>query len=230
MKVMLVDDEQSVHKLVSTLLGEYGHTYVGTRDSKTAMTMFRRESPNVVILDVMMPRVDGFELCRQIRAEDEDVPILFLSAKGDIIDKKQGFALGGDDYLVKPFNDEELVIRLEALMRRAARSALRDAGAAPDTYEAGEFVFDSARHTLTCSGHSVALTPNEYRLLYVLARHPGKVMSKEELIEAVWGSEYLDDSISIAVYVRKLREKIEDDPAHPKHLLTNWGVGYRFEP
>lgn len=238
MKVMLVDDEESLHLQMTSLAAEEGWGFCGTCDSREALSLFERERPDAVVLDVMMPRVDGFEVCRRIRVSDPDVPVLFLSAKGDIVDKRTGFTNGGDDYLVKPFVEEELVIRLEALMRRARRSVERTGGSArgqgADGTGArraaiGPFEFDPARHRLTKTGNPVSLTPKEYDLLYTLASEPGKVMSKEELIEAVWGREYLDGAISIAVYVRNLRKKIEDDPARPSHLLNEWGVGYRFE-
>lgn len=180
----------------------------------------------------MMPKVDGFEVCRRIRAVDENVPVLFLSARDGIIDKRIGFSFGGDDYLVKPFNEEELVMRIEALVRRSRRG--RPAGAAdradrPTPFALGPFTFDEVRHEVLKDGEPVALTPKEFQLLYHLASHPGAVMGKDELIEELWGEEYLDGAISIAVYVRKIREKIEENPAKPTYLKTVWGVGYSFE-
>ena len=159
---------------------------------------------------------------------DEDVPVLFLSAKGDIVDKKTGFSKGGDDYLVKPFDEEELVIRIEALLRRANRKK-RPASAAAQRFTLGCFEFDDLRHLVLKNGRPISFTPKEYQLLFQLASHVGQVMSKEELVESVWGKEYLDEAISIAVYVRKIREKIEDHPAKPVHLKTVWGVGYSFD-
>lgn len=197
-----------------------------------ACALFQREWPDVVVLDVMMPKVDGFEVCRRIREVDENVPVLFLSARDGIIDKRIGFSFGGDDYLVKPFNEEELVMRIEALVRRSRRSR-RDGEAAaperPERFALGPFTFDEVRHEVLKGGESVVLTPKEFQLLHHLASHPGAVMGKDELIEELWGEEYLDGAISIAVYVRKIREKIEENPAKPAYLKTVWGVGYSFE-
>lgn len=196
-----------------------------------ACALFQREWPDVVVLDVMMPKVDGFEVCRRIREVDENVPVLFLSARDGIIDKRIGFSFGGDDYLVKPFNEEELVMRIEALVRRSRRSR-RDGEAAaperPERFALGPFTFDEVRHEVLKGGEPVVLTPKEFQLHH-LASHPGAVMGKDELIEELWGEEYLDGAISIAVYVRKIREKIEENPAKPAYLKTVWGVGYSFE-
>ena len=197
-----------------------------------ACALFQREWPDVVVLDVMMPKVDGFEVCRRIREVDENVPVLFLSARDGIIDKRIGFSFGGDDYLVKPFNEEELVMLIEALVRRSRRSR-RDGEAAaperPERFALGPFTFDEVRHEVLKGGEPVVLAPKEFQLLHHLASHPGAVMGKDELIEELWGEEYLDGAISIAVYVRKIREKIEENPAKPAYLKTVWGVGYSFE-
>lgn len=197
-----------------------------------ACALFQREWPDVVVLDVMMPKVDGFEVCRRIREVDENVPVLFLSARDGIIDKRIGFSFGGDDYLVKPFNEEELVMRIEALVRRSRRSR-RDGEAAaperPERFALGPFTFDEVRHEVLKGGEPVVLTPKEFQLLHHLSSHPGAVMGKDELIEELWGEEYLDGAISTAVYVRKIREKIEENPAKPAYLKTVWGVGYSFE-
>ncbi len=228
MKVMLVDDEPGIRLFVKTVVEEAGHEYCFCDNSVEALQIFKQESPDVVILDVMMPKIDGFEVCRQIRSVDSTVPVLFLSAKGDIIDKRIGFSNGGDDYLVKPCNEEELLIRLEALNRRAKKSGIALLRA-QQSFTVGDFEFDIPRHQVYRKGQKVVLTPKEYQLLLLLASHHGTVMSKEELIESIWGREFLDDAISIAVYVRKIREKIEDNAAKPRHLKTNWGVGYVFE-
>lgn len=228
MKVMVVDDEASIRLLVKTVVEGDGYECCCVQGGIDALARFERERPDIVVLDVMMPEIDGFEVCRRIRSVDANVPVLFLSAKGAIADKKEGFATGGDDYLVKPFNEEELLMRIEALLRRAKRFGGERQGA-PERFAAGAFSFDAVRHEVRKGDELVVLTPKEFQLLYVLASHEGAVMSKDELVETVWGREYVDEAISIAVYVRKLREKIEDDPARPRHLKTVWGVGYAFE-
>lgn len=232
LKVMVVDDDASMLKLVRSVCEDAGYACTVAGGGEEALALFDRDRPDVVVLDVMMPRVDGFEACRRIRAVDENVAVLFLSARDGIIDKRIGFSFGGDDYLVKPFNEEELLMRIEALVRRSRRGDAKKAASEPgkaERFSVGAFTFDSMRHEVTKDGEPVSLTPKEFQLLVHLASHSGVVMSKEELIEELWGEEYLDGAISIAVYVRKIREKIEENPARPTYLRTVWGVGYSFE-
>lgn len=228
MKVMLVDDEPSFHVLVQSVCESAGHEFRGVGDSRQAIEVFKAYAPDVVLLDIMMPYLDGYQVCEGIRALDSEVAVVFLSAKGAVPDKREAFSRGADDYLVKPFDGEELLMRLEALQRRSQRAKAQTAPAPSETLKVGEFEFDSVRQTLALNGASVQLTPKEFQILYTLALKPETVMSKEELIEAVWGKEYLDDAISIAVYVRKIREKIEQNPAKPRYLKTAWGMGYSF--
>lgn len=228
MKVMLVDDEPSFHVLVQSVCESAGHEFCGVGDSRQAIEVFKAYAPDVVLLDIMMPYLDGYQVCEGIRALDSEVAVVFLSAKGAVPDKREAFSRGADDYLVKPFDGEELLMRLEALQRRSQRAKAQAAPAPSETLKVGEFEFDSVRQTLALNGTSVQLTPKEFQILYTLALKPETVMSKEELIEAVWGKEYLDDAISIAVYVRKIREKIEQNPAKPRYLKTAWGMGYSF--
>ncbi len=228
MKVMLVDDEPSFHVLVQSVCESAGHEFRGVGDSRQAIEAFKAYAPDVVLLDIMMPCLDGYQVCESIRALDSEVAVVFLSAKGAVPDKREAFSRGADDYLVKPFDGEELLMRLEALQRRSQRAKAQAAPAPSETLKVGEFEFDSVRQALALNGTSVQLTPKEFQILYTLALKPETVMSKEELIEAVWGKEYLDDAISIAVYVRKIREKIEQNPAKPRYLKTAWGMGYSF--
>lgn len=228
MKVMLVDDEPSFHVLVQSVCESAGHEFRGVGDSRQAIEVFKAYAPDVVLLDIMMPYLDGYQVCEGIRALDSEVAVVFLSAKGAVPDKREAFSRGADDYLVKLFDGEELLMRLEALQRRSQRAKAQTAPAPSETLKVGEFEFDSVRQTLALNGTSVQLTPKEFQILYTLALKPETVMSKEELIEAVWGKEYLDDAISIAVYVRKIREKIEQNPAKPRYLKTAWGMGYSF--
>lgn len=234
-KVMMVDDDEVMRALLRRVCEDAGYGFCSCGNGDEALDLYRREWPDVVVLDVMMPRVDGFEVCRRIREVDEGVPVLFLSARSDIVDKRIGFSFGADDYVVKPFNEEELLIRMEALVRRNRRAQARAAELACGTpvpsgrFECGPFSFDLARHEVLKEGSPIVLTPKEFQLLYHLASHAGVVMGKEELIETLWGEEYVDGAISIAVYVRKIREKIEDNPAKPAYLKTVWGVGYSFE-
>lgn len=241
---MIVDDDLGVRLLVQTVCEQAGIACCAAERGEDALALFERERPDVVVLDVMMPRVDGFEACRRIRAVDEDVPVLFLSAKGDVVDKRTGFAQGADDYLVKPFDEDELLVRMQALVRRAARvrermEAASHAGAgladgvapapARTCLEVGPFSINAVRHEVLKEGRAVLLAPKEFQLLLFLAQHAGDVIGKDEIVAAVWGDEYVHDAISVAVHVRKMREKLEDDPAHPVYLRTVRGVGYVFD-
>ena len=228
MRVLVADDDAAVRLLVKTVLEEDGHECRCASGGLEALRLYREERPDVVVLDIMMPKVDGLEVCRRIRQDDQDVPVLFLSAKGDITDKRIGFSIGADDYLVKPFDVEELLMRLAALYRRACRASQDDPPVA-DRFSLGSFEFDAVRHCVLRGGEAVSLTPKEFQLLYHLARHSGDVIGKEELIESCWGPGYTDDTINLASYVRRLRERIEEDPGKPRHLKTVWGVGYVFE-
>ena len=228
MKALIADDEASFRIFISSALSSEGYECLCAEGGDEALRLFKAESPDIVLLDVMMPHIDGFEVCRRIRQINEDVPVLFLSAKGDIVDKKTGFSNGGDDYLVKPFDEEELLIRIAALLRRTQRRNGESPTSNPKL-SIGPFEFDASRYQLFVDGQPVALTPKEFQLLFHLASHPGEVMSKNELIEALWGKEYVDESISIAVYIRRLRAKIEPNPSKPLYLKTVWSMGYMFE-
>lgn len=229
MNVMVVDDDAAVRLLVKTVLEEDGHECRCAAGGLDALKLYKEKRPDVMVLDIMMPRVDGLEVCRRIRETDQDLPVLFLSAKGDITDKRIGFSLGADDYLVKPFDEEELLMRVAALYRRACRASQGEPPAV-ERFSLGGFDFDVVRHRIVRNGEPISLTPKEFQLVYHLARHSGDVIGKEELIEKCWGSEYVDDTINLASYVRRLRERIEEDPSHPRHLKTVWGIGYVFEP
>lgn len=231
MKILMADDDSSMRLLVKTICEGAGYSCRLCSTGLEALESFDLEHPDVVILDVMMPDLDGFEVCRQIRARDDEVPIIFLSAKGDIVDKKVGFSLGGDDYLVKPFNGDELIMRIKALVRRTQRFGSAASGSAnvSSQFKMGPFEFDLLKHAIRKDGMPIVFTPKEFQILSYLAQHAGMVISKGELIEMIWGKEYVDGAISIAVYVRKIREKIEDTPAKPNYLKTVWGVGYSFD-
>jgi DNA-binding response OmpR family regulator len=177
-----------------------------------------------VLVDVMLPGSSGFELCRRIR-ESSDVPLLFLSARGDDSDKLRGLGLGADDYIVKSATPAEVVARVKAVLRRAP---VNGNGSAPETLRFGELTIDLAAHEVALGDRPVRLTARELELLRVFAEHPRQVLGRDQLFELLWGS--WGDRSAVSVYVRKLREKLEADPAHPRLLVTVWGVGYRFDP
>ena len=228
MKILLVDDEDSMRKLVCSMVTDAGYDFAYAGDGRSAIAVAQNERPDLIIMDVMLPVLDGFSSCREIRNRGIKVPIIFLSAKGDIVDKGVGFQAGGDDYMTKPFDPRELMMHIEAHLRRAqmtARPALQD-----KVIELGRFVLDSAQFRVTKDAQHIPLTPKEFRIFFELASNPGVVLSREQLVEAAWGREFVGETSSITVFVKKLREKVEDNPSDPQVIQTVWGVGYRLNP
>ncbi|MEC4273051.1 response regulator transcription factor [Adlercreutzia sp. R25] len=226
-KILLADDEENLREAVTIILEKAGYAVCAAADGTQAVEAFLSERPDLVILDVMMPWMSGYEVCERIREVSEDVPVLMLSAKGDIIDKKSGFHAGADDYVVKPFNDEELLLRVEALLRRRGHKGATPS-AVGQVVTVGSMVIDPRRCEVTVGERSVSLTPKEFQILALMAESPGKVFTREDLIEMVWGDEYDTGSVSIPVYIRRIREKVEEDPSNPVFIQTIWGFGYRL--
>lgn len=220
--VLVVDDDLSLRRAIVGMLAAGGYTCVEAADGAEALSVCRALSPDAVVLDVMMPRVDGLEVVRRLRAAGDQTPVLVLSAKGGLSDKEEAFASGADDYLVKPFGIDELLMRVRALLRRAG---LRPAAAA-EVVRCGALEVDVAHACASLAGTRLDLKPKEARILALLAAHAGEVLSKEDIVRAVWGPEYVGTSINIPVYIRHLREKVEPDPGNPRYILTDWGAGY----
>lgn len=226
-KIMVADDQESIRNLVQHILTEAGYECVCAVDGNDALAVEAKERPDLLVLDIMMPGMDGLSVCSELRRRGETLPIIFLSAKGDIVDKGVAFKLGGDDYLVKPFEPQELVFRVEALLRRSSASQpVQAASNDAVTYEG--LTMDMRRHRLTVDGKEVDLTPQEFLLLSILAREPGQVFTRDQLTREVWGEEYVGTPTSLTVIVRRIRTKIERDPSNPHYLQTVWHVGYRF--
>ena len=226
MRILVVDDDAPSVKMISFLLREEGYEVISTDNGAAALELIDREAPNLVILDVMMPHLDGFEVCRRIR-QKQDVPIIFLSARGEIVDKVTGLELGADDYLAKPFEPAELLARVKAVTRRAEAMAGEDAQA---LLTVGDLSLDPlTNRAIFADGRTINLTPIEFRLLHCLMRNAGRILSHELLMTTVWGYDYEGYSNQIAVYIRRLRIKIEEDPDYPKLLTTARGLGYKFE-
>lgn len=232
MKIMVADDEPKLVEALRIILTDAGYEFCSASDGGSALAVYGMHHPDLVILDVMMPRLEGTEVCASIRQMDPDVPILILSAKGDILDKREGFGAGADDYLTKPFNEEEVLLRVEALLRRRARGAVDASGGSGPTLmhtvTIGDLTIDPRRYEVAVRGKVVSLTPKEFQILALMAESPGKVFTREDLIDSIWGPDYRDGSISIPAYVRRIREKIEDDPSNPRYLQTMWRFGYRL--
>lgn len=229
MKVLLVDDEPRIERVVGDLVRDAGYDFAYAENGLAALAVVPRETPDIIIMDVMMPKMDGFAACRELRAQGITCPVIFLSAKGDIVDKGVGFAAGGDDYMVKPFDPRELLMHIEAQLRRAN---MKPASATPsgEVVNVGRLSLDTGQHRLTKNGVHIPLTPKEFKILAALARNPGMVLSREQLVEEAWGREFVGETSSITVFIKKLRAKIEDDPTEPRIIETVWGIGYRLEP
>ena len=224
--ILVIEDEPSVGEVVSLYLRRAGYAVTVIRDGAKALEALASQLPALVILDLMLPGADGWEITRRLR-ERSDVPIIMLTARREEIDRIAGLELGADDYVVKPFSPQELVSRVRAVLRRAGSQAV-----AP---EMKPLVFDGLRidpgtRYVTVQGKEITLSAKEFDLLYLLAQHPRQVFSRSQLLERVWGSASYIDPGTVTVHIRRLREKIESDPSAPRHLLTVWGVGYRFEP
>lgn len=227
-RILIVDDEPTIVEVVELYLTREGFTVVTAADGHAALAAIARQRPDLVILDLMLPGVDGLEITRQLRGGGA-LPIIMLTARGDETDRVVGLELGADDYVTKPFSPRELVARVKAVLRRsqAAAAATRDAATAPVV--AGPLRIDPAAHSVTMAGKSLALTAREFDLLLFLARHPGQVFTREQLLDQVWGYTFASDASTVTVHIRRLREKIEADPTSPQLIQTVWGVGYKFE-
>jgi two-component system OmpR family response regulator len=223
--VLVVEDEPSLSSTLSYNLRKNGFEVLVAADGLAGLQEARRAKPDVIVLDLMLPKMDGLEVCRRVRAES-DVPILMLTAKSEELDKVVGLEMGADDYLTKPFGMRELMARVRALLRRAERDGTA-AGDLP-TIRAGGLELDARGRTVRRGDAEIALKPKEFDLIFFLVKNAGQVFTREQLLEKVWGYEFFGGSRTVDVHVRWLREKLEADPPHPKHLLTVRGVGYKF--
>ena len=222
-KVLIVDDDEHIVELIKLYMDKEGFDTVTANNGKKAVELFKSEAPAIVILDVMMPEMDGWQVCREIRRVS-NIPIIMLTAKGETFDKVLGLELGADDYMVKPFEPKELLARVKAVLRRS------------DTKESNaekEIVFTNltinlSNYELKINGNRVEVPPKELELLYFLASNPNRVFTREQLLEEVWGFDYFGDSRTVDVHIKRLREKLEGVEANWQ-LKTVWGVGYKFE-
>ena len=228
-KIMLIDDDENLHSLMKHIAESGGYDFCSARDGEEGLEILNDEKPDVVLLDVMMPGMNGFEICSIMREKGRRIPIIFLSAKGDIVDKSIGFKAGGDDYVVKPFNTAELLLRVEAHMRRHmddltfAKALKRDGST-----KTGDLEIFYNQYEVRLNGELIELTSKEFEILALLAARAGQVFTREQIAEHIWGTDSKADPNSITVFVRKIREKIEVNPSQPRYLLTVWRVGYKF--
>jgi phosphate regulon transcriptional regulator PhoB len=225
-KILIVEDDRDIVELVRYNLASEGFDVQTTADGLSALTQVRKSPPDIVILDLMLPKMSGLEVCREIRREVSlnRLPILMLTARGDEADRVIGLEMGADDYVTKPFSPRELVARVRALLRRSepAREVER-------AIEVGKLLIDPSSYRVTRAGKPLTLSTLEFRLCYFLAARPNRVFTRDQLLDAVWGTDRFVTPRSVDVYVRRLREKIELDPEHPVHLKTVRGAGYLFE-
>ena len=224
-RILLVDDEQSVQELLSYSLRKDGYEVIQAGDGVEALELFGESGFDLVVLDLMMPRMDGLECCRRLRAASP-VPIIMLTAKSDEADKIAGLELGADDYITKPFSVREFRSRVKALLRRSAMS--QEPAGSGGAIESGDLKIDPLKRAVTVAGEPVELTFVEYELLLAMAASPGRVWSRDQLLGQVWGGSDYRDPRTVDVHIRHLREKIEEEPGSPEYLLTVRGVGYRF--
>ena len=224
-RILLVDDEQSVQTLLGYPLRKDGYEVVSAQDGREALDRFAEQRFDLVVLDIMLPRLDGIEVCRRLRSRSQ-VPIIMLTAKDDEIDKVLGLEMGADDYITKPFSVREFRSRVRAALRRS--EMVRGAGAGEEPIVSGDVRIDFERRTVTVRGKVVRLTYVEFEILAALAAAPGRVLTREMLLEKVWGDSAYRDPRTIDVHIRHLREKLERDPREPEYLFTVRGVGYRF--
>jgi DNA-binding response OmpR family regulator len=222
--VLVVDDEPIVREVVVRYLRREGFRTLEAGDGDAAREILERETPSLVVLDLMLPGTDGLTLCRWIR-QRSNLPVIMLTALGEESDRIVGLELGADDYVTKPFSPRELAVRVKAVLRRAGAAT-----AGSEVTRFGDVELDAAGRFASRAGEPLTLTAKEFDLLWFLATNPGRVFSRGQLMASVWGYEAALDTGTVTVHVRRLREKIEDDPSRPRHLETVWGVGYRFTP
>jgi DNA-binding response OmpR family regulator len=223
--VLVVDDEPTIAEVVARYLERAGYRTRIAADGAAAIEAAAHQRPDLVVLDLMLPRIDGLEVMRRLREQDrERIAVILLTAKGEEADRVIGLRLGADDYVVKPFSPAELVARVDAVLRRIDTSPEQE-----DPIELGDLRIDPAARRVFVRGEEALLTQREFDLLLFMARHPGQVFSRNQLMDAVWQYAFYTDTSTVTVHIRRLRSKIELDPAEPRHIQTVWGVGYRFQ-
>jgi DNA-binding response OmpR family regulator len=224
-RILVVEDERMVAEVVERYLRRDGHAVRVVHDGLRALEVVEQFEPDLIVLDVMLPGLDGIEVCRRVRAHRE-TPIIMLTARGEEIDKLIGLGMGADDYVTKPFSPRELAARVKAVLRRSRRAPSGE----DDALRFGDLRISGRTHTVEDRRGPIVLTAREFSLLHYLARNAGQVFTRDQLMDAVWDYEFAGDASTVTVHMRRLRAKLEVDPSRPRHLKTVWGVGYKFEP
>ncbi len=225
-RILVVEDETSIADVVARYLRRDGHDVETVTDGTTAIERFEESDPELIVLDLMLPGLDGQEVLRRVRAAG-NTPVVILTAKGEELDRLLGFGLGADDYVTKPFSPRELAARVQAVLRRASqeRPALASGG-----IRIGDLLIDGNTREVERAGEPIPMTAREFDLVYYLAQHPGQVFNRDQLIDAVWDYHAVSDPGTVTVHIRRIRAKLEPDPSRPRYLKTVWGVGYKLEP
>ena len=223
-EILVVDDEATIREVLRRYLEREGYAVREAADGEAALDILKSDPPDLVVLDLMLPGIDGLSLASRLRG-DMAVPVVMLTAKGELQDRIEGLELGADDYIVKPFSPREVVLRVKAVLRRTDEDDLET----PQPVEAAGIELDPASREVKAGGHPVDLTAKEFDLLHFFMRHPRQVFSRDQLLDNVWGYDFFGDPSTVTVHIRRLREKIEPNPSDPTRIITVWGVGYRFE-
>jgi two-component system, OmpR family, response regulator VicR len=230
--VLVVDDETNIIEVCTVYLEREGYQVLSATNGEEAIRLWRLHSPQLIVLDLMMPGKNGWQVCEEIRNE-QDVPIIMLTARGDEMDRLMGLTMGADDYLTKPFSPRELVLRVKAILRRLQRSQLdpvHAAGAAPaHVMKFPGLELNVLHRSVRAGGKDIELTVKEFELLQLFAGHPEQVFSRNQLLSKIWDIDYYGDTTTVTVHIRRLREKIEPNPSQPRYIKTVWGIGYKFE-
>ena len=229
-RILIVDDDYNIAELISLYLTKECFETKIVGDGEEALRVFPEFQPNLILLDLMLPGIDGYQVCRELRSTSQ-VPIIMLSAKGEIFDKVLGLELGADDYMIKPFDSKELVARVKAVLRRYQPPVQTPASSVTEQHgnfvEYPDLIVNLTNYSVIYNGHSIELPPKELELLYFLASSPNQVFTREQLLDQIWGYEYVGDTRTVDVHIKRLREKIKDHPSWG--LSTVWGIGYKFE-
>ncbi len=227
-RILVVDDEPNIREVVDLYLRREGYSVKTAADGIAALQAIERQRPDLIVLDLMLPKLDGLQLTRALREAHYNIPIIMLTAKSEEADRIAGLDLGADDYVTKPFSPKELVARVKAVLRRVNVKPTADSRTQP--VSAGNITINPAtRQVITQQGQEISLTAKEFDLLWFFIEHPGQVFTRDQLLDNVWGFDFFGDASVVTVYVRRLREKIERQPTKPEHILTVWGVGYKFQ-
>ncbi|HIU87996.1 MAG TPA: response regulator transcription factor [Candidatus Avilachnospira avistercoris] len=226
-KILIVDDDPSISELISLYLNKERYDTKCVEDGEEALKAFESYKPDLILLDLMLPGMDGYQVCREIRSKS-DTPVIMLSAKGEVFDKVLGLELGADDYMIKPFDSKELVARVKAVLRRSGgRKQKQDRDQVGDYVEYEDLIVNLTNYSVIYKGHTVDMPPKELELLYFLASSPNQVFTREQLLDHIWGYEYLGDTRTVDVHIKRLREKLQDNAKWA--ISTVWGIGYKFE-